>query len=127
MSTEPELTIGQRITGLLKAVHEHKTSHAVTSVYLKRSEELYAEMDKIDQEAGEGLAIGRVVKWPHADGYAYYFVLAIAARIVTLKHIPIGDAWHNPVIPQNGKITKKIVEDALRKSDKLKRLFQKKK
>lgn len=58
---------------------------------------------KAQAPAGEPHA-GAVVRWPYADGYAQYLV--VATRPVQLIHLPLGDAWDFPLA---GRATKKDI------------------
>ena len=37
------------------------------------------------------ISANKVISWPVADGYAYYFVQSVSPPV--LSHIPIGDAY----------------------------------
>ena len=76
------------------------------------------------QSLEPGLYPGRVVTWGQGDGHAIYVVKSIGKDIVTLLHVPLGDAWRSPVV-QNGKAMRSAVEQALRFSDGMKEIFAK--
>ncbi len=52
---------------------------------------------KRTQELLDSIPTDKVIKFPVADGYAYYFVKSLTPLV--LQHIPYGDAWHaNPIL-----------------------------
>lgn len=49
---------------------------------------------KRDQEAkAKGTLVGRFLRYPIADGYAFYEVTKVGKTRATIKHINVGDAW----------------------------------
>jgi hypothetical protein len=94
--------------------------------YWKKSDRLRDQFFKYVDKSEPGLYPGRVVAWPHADGRAYYIVKSIGKNLVTLWHVPIDDAWHSPVVSGN-KAMREAVEQAIRFTDGMKKLFSKQK
>lgn len=49
---------------------------------------------KRDQEAkAKGTLVGRFLRYPMGDGYAFYEVTKVGKARATIKHIDFGDAW----------------------------------
>ena len=44
----------------------------------------------------KGKYVGKEVSFPHADGYARYMVAS--EKPFQLMHLPLGDAWHSPIV-----------------------------
>ena len=53
-------------------------------------DKLYKEQDKLAPTT----IVGRIVRFPYADGYAFYLVTK--EKPLTLQHIPVGDRWQVP-------------------------------
>jgi len=51
-------------------------------------------LQKVSDELKDGEVVGAVVRFPYADGYAFYRVTK--EKPLTLQHIPYGDAWNLP-------------------------------
>lgn len=85
-----------------------------------------AEMNALDDlintsnSLPDGEIVNGVIKFPVADGYAFYLVSK--EHPLTLKHIPFGDAWEIPDAHVRG-LTKDDVVDILRSERKLNALF----
>jgi len=45
-------------------------------------------------EAFEAIPADRIFSYPHADGYANYYI--VSEKPLILQHIPYGDAWQLP-------------------------------
>ena len=72
--------------------------------YMDEMNKMWAEMTAEDEAAkANNTLVGRFVQFPFADGYAFYKVKAIKKKIVTLDHIPFGDAWMLPLIDSMGR------------------------
>ena len=51
-------------------------------------------MNRMDAVLEELMRSGKVVKFPIADGYAFYHI--VSEKPFKLRHIPAGDAWEIP-------------------------------
>jgi hypothetical protein len=85
-----------------------------------------AAMDELERGGvalGPGLKAGRLVAFPHADGYAHYMIARVGARSCHLLPIPYGDAYRSPVVTASGSCPRATVEQALRRTDGMRALF----
>ena len=80
-----------------------------------------------EQAKAKGLLIGRYVKKPYADGYAYYEIVKENKNTLNLKVVTnIGDDW---VVPHWGtapKVNKKSTVSRLEVEDKFYEMISKK-
>lgn len=70
----------------------------------KAENRIEEEIWAIDKAAGEGVKVGRVMRVPHADGYALYWIINVNRSHAQVQWLPLGDAWDSPMVPQNNKI-----------------------
>jgi hypothetical protein len=68
----------------------------------------------------DGKYIGRVAKFPHADGYACYMVASM--RPLELIHMEVGDCWE---LPHINRLTAKDIKDSIDGNDAMEKLFSK--
>ena len=59
----------------------------------KMNAELEAELSAIDEAAGKGLVIGRVLTFGVADGKANYVVTKVRKNDVAVEWVPLGDGY----------------------------------
>lgn len=91
--------------------------------------ELSDRLDKIFDDYLEkissklGFEVGRLVRWPVGDGYAWYVLLKIGKNTCELSHVPVGDAWSSPVVCR-GKALTGAVKQAINWVDGFKVLAQ---
>ena len=64
--------------------------------YRKDCERYRNEIQKLAKDNGKGKYAGKIVSFPHADGYASYAVVSLSP--VTLIHLADGDAYEFPYI-----------------------------
>ena len=79
---------------------QHDYAYISTESMSEQMDREYAEMEATDAEAkAEGTIIGRYLKEPAADSYAYYQVIAVDGKNNTLQleHIAVYDAWSLPM------------------------------
>jgi len=65
----------------------------------------------------EGLAPGKLVKWPAADGYAWYVVTKVQKQTCTLRMVPYLDAWTSPVVDRDGRALTSVVKEAVEREE----------
>lgn len=65
--------------------------------------------------------VGKVIRFPHADGYAIYMVASL--RPVELIHLPLGDAWEYPYVH---RLSMSDVLEEINRQEALERIFSKK-
>ncbi len=75
-----------------------------------------------DKKAGPGLAAGRMLRFPKADGYAIYIVTKVGAQETEVFHVNLGDAWHSEAV-HNGKIKTAIAKKNVEGADAMRKLF----
>lgn len=66
----------------------------------KAQEKALSELQQVSDKLPPDIMKGRVVKWPVADGYAYYIVSE--TKPLTLQHIPFLDAYAIPAAHLRG-------------------------
>lgn len=89
--------------------------------HIKREERYEQNLINYALIHGKGGYRGKIVQFPHADGYARYLVLSL--RPLRLVHIATGDAWHYPYIE---RLTAKDITDKIDQDARWKALFSKK-
>ncbi|RYD79752.1 MAG: hypothetical protein EOP84_12675 [Verrucomicrobiaceae bacterium] len=85
----------------------------------------FAERERADAAAKTaGTLVGRTVKFPAADSYAYYVVSKATKATVTLVHAPLGDGWKADAVEMvNGKFPRAAIETRLQRDDRMAALF----
>jgi hypothetical protein len=93
-----------------------------------KMQENFRTLERLDAEAkAQGQVLGRYVRQPYADGYAYYQVTAINGTRATVEVVGgIGDDWVLPNWGQKSTTTLAVVEKMVGSRDALARLFAKK-
>ena len=82
------------------------------------------EKDKKAKAKGE--IVGRYIKEPIADGYAYYEIISEGITKVEIKVVRnIGDDWVVPYWGEVARIDKNYVINGLEMEDNLQKLFKK--
>jgi hypothetical protein len=70
--------------------------------------------------------IGRYIKYPYADGHAFYEIWAVADSIAHVSHIPWGDGWSFPMIEDmEGKVPVAVAFKNIKQRDQLEEMFKK--
>lgn len=82
--------------------------------YLERTRNQLSQLQKesrqVDIDAGD--VVGLILRYPVADGYAWYVV--VKDRPLTLQHIPYCDGYRIPDAYIRGLRKQDIIADALR-------------
>jgi hypothetical protein len=81
-------------------------------------------ISELDEKAGKGLNIGRVLYFRVADGYAKYVVTNIGKQNVTVVHLAVDDAWQDNYVVVNNKVLRVNAERQIRQNDASKNFFQ---
>jgi hypothetical protein len=75
----------------------------------KVNAELEAELSAINEAAGKGLVVGRVLSFGVADGNACYIVTKIRKNDVVVEWVPLGDGYMSQAVGLNADGTEYIV------------------
>ena len=94
-------------------------------VRMKAEDEIFDKLQAISDATGEGVQVGKLISYGVADGKSHYVIMSTGSR-VTVKHVPIGDAYRSPVV-RNNALSRGHAEDACRAVDAWRRIFSKKK
>lgn len=85
-------------------------------------------MDEIKELAKENnTLLGRIVKFPHADSYAYYIVTKINKVTVRLTWLDYADAWIDDRCGYECNIDYSYVQETINGEDQLDYSFRKSK
>lgn len=76
--------------------------------YFERTEKLLQDLIEKSNNVPDGKVTGIIVKFPVADGYAFYRVSR--EKPLTLQHIPFGDGWQIPIAHIRGLRKADIIE-----------------
>ena len=80
------------------------------------------EEDKIAKENNQ--LVGRYIREPFADGYAYYKIVKENKKTVRIKVVTgIGDDWVIPYWGESATVNKDYIIDKIGYQDKLAELF----
>jgi hypothetical protein len=89
--------------------------------YFERTKKKLQELIDKASQLRDQQVVGAVLRFPIADGYAFYLVTK--ERPLTLKHIPVGDAWEIPDAHMRG-LTKKDILLHAKRERRLAELFR---
>jgi hypothetical protein len=67
-------------------------------------------LDQEAKQAGNGPQIGRMIKFPQADGYARYIITGVTKKTCKVVHIPYMDGYHSPAVSRDGECWRDQVE-----------------
>jgi len=85
----------------------------------KEDEEKFTkELREYCHQCGDGKYVGKILRIPHADGYAQYMVGS--EKPFSLIHVPLGDAWDSPLVDG---LKVKAIKDMIDREEKLAKLF----
>lgn len=90
----------------------------------ERDEKTMYEKDK--KARSKNSLIGRYVREPYADGYAFYEIVKENTKTVKIKHLDIWDAWVIPYWGKSATINKNYVIEQFRHREALEKIFTKK-
>lgn len=91
---------------------------------MKNQERLMDELEKLAKE--KKTILGRILRFPCADSYAYYLITSVGKTQVQLKWINYCDAWVDDRCGYACRMSVKYVSDHIRRVDALNALFSKK-
>lgn len=89
----------------------------------RQYDDAWDALDAFQATLPKGLCIGKLVYFPVADGNAHYLVSAISPRTVSLQHINLVDGYHAYGIVNNGKASRKIVDETIQRIEALDAIF----
>jgi hypothetical protein len=75
----------------------------------KVNAELEAELNAINDAAGKGLVVGRVLTFGVADGNASYIVTKIRKNDVEVEWVPLSDGYSSPAVGLSADKTKYLI------------------
>jgi len=90
---------------------------------LEAQDTVYRQVMKIDKEVGDGVQVGKLVKFQVADGYAMYWVTEVKDDCVMTVHLPFFDAYTSIAVREDGMIPMYIAEQVIKCSDGLRKMF----
>ena len=101
----------QRILALANRAlaHHESTIGADFNAWEKMNAELEAELTAINEAAGKGLVVGRVLTFGVADGNASYVVTKIRKNDVVVEWVPLGDGYSSQAVGLSRDKTEYIV------------------
>jgi hypothetical protein len=76
----------------------HNKQYGDLNQWMTRQDELEAELNAIDKDAGPGLQIGRCLSFGVGDGYASYIITKIRKNDVVVEWIPLGDGYFSDAV-----------------------------
>lgn len=81
-------------------------------------------MDELKQYARKANSMtGRIIKFPHADSYAFYLVVKVFKTKCRLQWIDYMDGWMDSRLGDKGSLDIDFVHSEIYKEDKLNELF----
>lgn len=109
----------------IKKIIKELDDHPLSFGGIEQEDAIFKRLEAIDEAAGEGLAVGRIIRYQVADGYALYAVTHIGAHSVDVLHVPYADAYSSPVV-RNGRLSRGHAEDAIAQEDAMRHIFSEK-
>jgi len=108
-------TLMERIKALVaRATAAHKkmsdfSQETDWSQWTKDENEMEAELDAIDKDAGSGLCIGRCLSFGVADGSATYIVTKVRKNDVVVEWVPLCDGYFSDAVGLSRDKTQYVV------------------
>ena len=88
---------------------------------LKEQDELMKQIETLRLE--HNTPLGFVLRFPHADSYAYYIVSKVYRKNAIVSWINYCDGWQDDRLGEGGEISLKYITEKIKESMALKRLF----
>jgi hypothetical protein len=124
-------TLNERTPDPFKAIHHEESSES----WMKREDDLIDKLQAVSDALTDPITdgytieqltkalVGRILKFPYADGYATYRVTSV--KPLKLQPLAYCDAWQVPYITIRGTQLRDVVGMVLR-SIELKKIFARK-
>jgi len=78
------------------------------AVWREQEDAIKKRIFEINKSVVPGATLGRVMRIPHADGYAMYWIYGVGKTSVKAQWLPIGDGWVSPVVSERGTVSKRL-------------------
>jgi hypothetical protein len=91
---------------------------------MKRQEQLQEEIDELAR--ANDTILGRQIKFPMGDGYAYYVITKVNKRSVEITWVKYCDAWQDSRAGYQSLLDFDYANQQVRGQDKLAEMFSKK-
>ena len=91
---------------------------------MKRQQELQEEIDELAK--ANNTILGRQIKFPHADSYAYYVITKVNKRSVEITWVKYCDAWQDSRAGYQSLLDFDYANQQVRGQDALAEMFSKK-
>jgi hypothetical protein len=88
---------------------------------MKRQEVLQDEIDSLAKDLGT--LMGRQIKFPMGDGYAYYIITKVNKQTVEITWVKYCDAWQDSRAGYQSLLDKAYAEQQVKGQDRLAELF----
>ena len=118
------ITLEYKIKQLLSANVE--TGEVTRDIFelMDYQDSLMVECEKLAKE--KGTLLGRIIRFPMADSYAYYIITKVNKKTVKLNWINYCDGYMNKRIGEEGLIDIQYALDDVRGQDMLSEIFKRK-
>ena len=83
----------QQIKKVLELAQIHYSIMTFDDNWKRRDVALWKAVADLNALAGEGLAVGKHLKFCVADGYAHYIVTKVLKNVVHVEHLEYGDNY----------------------------------
>jgi hypothetical protein len=91
---------------------------------INHSRVMSAVMDELEEKCREANAMtGRIIRFQHADSYAFYLVTKVMKTRCKVQWIDYMDGWVDDRIGKKGSLDIDIVHGLILRDDQLKKLF----
>ena len=92
---------------------------------MKRQEALQGEIDELAK--AHNTILGRQIKFPMADSYAYYIITKVNKKTVEITWVKYCDAWQDSRAGYSSNLDREFAEKQVKGQDRLAELFGAKK
>ena len=92
---------------------------------MKRQEALQGEIDELAK--AHNTILGRQIKFPMADSYAYYIITKVNKKTVEITWVKYCDAWQDQRAGYSSNLDREFAEKQVKGQDRLAELFGAKK
>jgi len=105
---------------------DEKTRMPISTEYDRHVFEAYKEHQRLDEEAGEGLAKHRMFSMPVADGCACYVVTKVNKKTCKIEWRNFGaDEYTDRILGWGGSFPIDIIAQQVRRADGMRKIFGK--
>jgi len=82
-----------------------------------------AMVEKDAQAKAKGTMVGRFIREPCADSYAFYEIVKVNKKTVVIQHLDVYDGWTIPYWGKRATIDIRFAQENLAYRDNLERLL----